>query len=121
MAQFARRRFDAMLTQWRDVHAFDVQGNVESGAKIGAEIRPGIRIRADAVMDMQCGQLPGKTCGEFMQQMQQYHRVHATTQTDQDRAMRGKQWRDLRCYTFGEIIACQEMSFTNICWLNCCL
>jgi len=103
MAQLARRSFDALLTQWRDVHAFDVQGNVKACANFGTEIRPTIRIRADAVMDMQCGQLPGIACGEFMQQMHQYHRVHATAQTDQDRTMRRKQRRDLRCHTFGEI------------------
>ena len=103
VAQLARCRLDAMLAQRCDIDTFDMQGNVQPGAQHDAEIRPGIGIRTDAVMDMQCGKLPGKTRREFMQQMQQHHRVHAAAQTGQYRAMRGKQRRDLRCHTFCEI------------------
>jgi hypothetical protein len=73
MAQFAGRRLDAMRAQRRDVHMFDTQRDLKTGTQVNAKIRPSIRIRTDAVMDMKCGQLPFVLWGKVMQQMQQYY------------------------------------------------
>ena len=73
MAQLARRRFDSVRAQRRNIHALDVQGNKVSRAKIGAKVYPLIGVWADTVMDMQRGKLPGKAGSELVQQMQQYH------------------------------------------------
>ena len=84
VAQLARRRFDAVTAQRRDIYMLDMQGDLVTRAQAGAEFRPRIGIRADAVMDMQCGKPPGETRSEFMQQMQQHHRVHPAAQADQN-------------------------------------
>jgi hypothetical protein len=43
---------------------------------------------ADTVMDVQCRELPRKTGGKLMQQMEQHHRINTTAQPNQDSAMR---------------------------------
>jgi len=88
-----------------DIHVFNVQRNVMTGAQVGTELHPPIGILANAVMDMQCGKVgQEKRAASFVQQMQQYHRVYTTTQADQNGAMRRKQRRDLRRDSFSEII-----------------
>ena len=52
MAQFARRSFDAMRSQWCNIDVFDMQGNMMARAEVSAEICPRVGIRADTVMDM---------------------------------------------------------------------
>ena len=100
VAQLARRRFDAVPAQRRDIHMFDAQRDLVARAQIGAELRPRIGIRADAVVDMNCGKLPGEKRGEFVQQMQQHHRIHPAAQADQNGTARWEQRRDTRRDSF---------------------
>lgn len=97
VAQFTRSRLDAVLvTQRCDVDALDMQRDALAGAKIGAEIRPRIGVRADAVMDMQSGKPPLETRSEDMQQMQQNDGIHTAAQTDEDVTVPGKKRREVR-------------------------
>ena len=47
-------------------------------------------------MDVQRGELPGKTRRELVQQMQQHNRVYPAAQADQNSAMCREQRRDER-------------------------
>jgi hypothetical protein len=97
VAQLARGRFDAVIiAQRRDVHAFDLQRDAVSRAKLDAEIRPGVGIGADAVMDVQGGKAPFEAWREEMQQVQQHDRIHAAAQADEDAAVPGKKRREAR-------------------------
>src|SRR3990172_4935668 len=103
-----------MLSQRCDIHMLDMQRDLVECAQAGAELRPRIGIRADAVMDMQCGKPPGEMRRKFMQQMQQHHRTPPAAQADQNGTVRGEQRCDARRDSFGEIRACQKITLANI-------
>ena len=84
------------VAQRGDIDAFDVQRNVVPSAESGAEIRPRIGVRTDAVMDMQGGKLPLEAGSKRVQQMQQHDGIHAAAQTDQDVTVPGKKRREAR-------------------------
>lgn len=102
MAQLACRRFDAVLAQRGNVHRFDMQRNGVLRAEPGTEIRPGIGVLADAVMDVQCGKPPRKTRCELVQQVQQHHGIDSAAQADQDGTVRGNQRRETRGNSVGK-------------------
>jgi len=60
------RRLNAVLEQGGNIDTLDMQRDVVTGAQVGTEIRPCVRIRADAVMYVQCGKLPGITGGKLV-------------------------------------------------------
>ena len=97
MTQLARSGFDTVIGLQRgDIDAFDVQRDIESNAKPGAEIRPCIGVRTDAVMDMQGGKLPLEARRKAEQHMQQHDGIHAATQANEDLTVSGKKRRQAR-------------------------
>ena len=73
---------------------FDVQRNVVLCAESGAEIRPRIGVRTDAVMDVQGGKQPVEAGSKRVQQMQQHDGIHAAAQADKDMTATGKKRRE---------------------------
>ena len=62
----------------------DLQGNVAARAQVGTERRPGIGLRADAVMDVQRAQAPLVSRGKLVQQVQQDNGINTAAQAQQD-------------------------------------
>ena len=102
MAQLARGGLDSVFAQRRDVHMFDFQGNFQPGAQSGAKLSPGIGVRADAVVDMQCGKLPREAWRETVKKMEQYDRIHPAAESDQNGAARRDQLFELCGDLIGE-------------------
>ena len=84
---------------------FDMQRNGVTGTEPGAEIRPGIGVGADTVMDVQCGKLPEKTRDKLVQNMQQHDRIDSATQADQNGAVGRYQRRKTRRDFFSKFVS----------------
>jgi hypothetical protein len=86
MAGVARGGFDTVAAIASHLHADDLQLDPETGAQLLAQRGPVIRIRVQAMVDVQRAQAGGPGVIGRREQMQQDARIEAAAQPDHERA-----------------------------------
>jgi hypothetical protein len=99
MSELACRSLDTMIVSQRgDIDTLDLQRDIVLSAQFDTKLSPSIRVGADAVMNVQCGESPLKTWRNEVQKVQQNDGVHSAAQTDEDVAVWWKKRREVLRY-----------------------